>query len=121
VDFKRGGGCVRSICLGKAYLMVVDHCKGFDSRGGYGVLEMFQSWNLCSSCPAMLKHAWYFLVVAEYGGGRRSGRMLVPEGRGGKGWRSFATELWSVLQLLQLSSGGGLAGACFDGRSLQCP
>lgn len=109
--FERGGGCVQSICLGKACLMVVDHCKGFDSRGGYGVLEMLQSWN-----SALLALWW---SMEETGGGRRSGRILVPEGRGGKGWRSFAIELWSVLQLLQLSSGGGLAGVCFDGRSLQ--
>jgi hypothetical protein len=56
--FERSRGCVRSICLGKACLMFVSHCKGFDSIVGDGVLEMLQSWNLNSSCPTMLEHAW---------------------------------------------------------------
>lgn len=43
------------------------------------------------------------------------GNIRVLEGRGGKGWRSFATELVSVLQLLRSSSSGGLAGFRFDG------
>lgn len=34
----------------------------------------------------------------------------MPEGRDGKGWRSFASELRLVVQFFQLQYGGGSAG-----------
>jgi hypothetical protein len=39
-----------------------------------------------------------FLIVEDYGGGRRRGFILVPEGRKGEGWSSFRSELCSVVK-----------------------
>ena len=44
--------------------------------------------------------------MAEYGGDGRQSFIVVREGRGGKGWRSFDLELHSVLQNFHSIYGG---------------
>jgi hypothetical protein len=42
-----------------------------------------------------------FLVVEDFGGGKRRGFILVPEGRSGEGWKSFVLELRAVVNFLK--------------------
>jgi hypothetical protein len=55
--------------------------------------------------------------MVEYGGGRQRGFILASEGRGGKGWRSFTSELRSVVQFFQSLYSGGPAGVRSGGCS----
>lgn len=71
--------------------------------------------------------------MAEYSEGRWRGFILVPEGRGGRGWRSFTSELRLVLQFFQLLYSDGSArvhtgvrsslglGKCESMRLLESP
>jgi hypothetical protein len=62
------------------------------SRAGFPALLAQQ----CSN-----KHG-RFLVVEELGGGRRRGLILVPEGKNGEGWKTFASDLHLVGNFFQL-------------------
>lgn len=48
-----------------------------------------------------------FLTVVEYGGGGPRGFVVIPEGRGGRGWRGFVVELRMFLEYFQSSHGVG--------------
>jgi hypothetical protein len=47
-----------------------------------------------------------FLTVEDYGGGRRRGVILVPEGRKGEGWEAFRLELLSVVNYMKKVTNG---------------
>jgi hypothetical protein len=48
-----------------------------------------------------------FLMVENYGEGRRRSFILVPEGRKGAGWKSFRSELSSAVKFMGTGKGGG--------------
>ncbi len=51
-----------------------------------------------------------FLELAVFAVGGRSGFILFPEGRGGRGWNKVADELGKVLVFLDTSSGSSPIG-----------
>jgi hypothetical protein len=48
-----------------------------------------------------------FLIVEDFGGGRRRGCILIPEGRRGEGWNSFILELRAVVTFMKSYVGVG--------------
>lgn len=79
------------------------------SRAGFSAL--LAQW--CSS------KYWCFLVVDELVGVRRSGLILVPEGRNGEGWRMFMLELCLVGNFFQSSFAARLS--MDEGKKLTSP
>jgi hypothetical protein len=53
--------------------------------------------------------AGQFLEAAAYGLGGRRGLILIPEGRGGWGWRKFSGELRTISVSLSVGCGLGLS------------
>lgn len=55
-----------------------------------------------------------YLAFPEYEGGVRRGFVVIPKGRGGRGWACFVPELRKVLETFQTSFGNGEI-ACHSG------
>lgn len=113
---------------GSTRLRIREKCRGFTSSIFLGridscwLLDAVEELLSAKSYAVFWKRSWagfpgiiaqqcankhgHFLVVEEYGGGRR-GFILVPKRRNDKGWMSFVLELWVVVKYTQSIYGGG--------------